>query len=187
MRFKLMDKLTLDTNILRDWAWAEKRTTEIRYINDPTKRETLIKQFIELSKLRNQGICELGISTQIFTDYEKSIKELPQYIEDMIGPYVTFATPSISKFPMIIPFVLINKAKIDEILLDVFPNAKPDDRKYESKKKDAYQLYAHLVAKIDIFLTSDKRILEANKILSIKWMIQVKTLEEYLYQNLRHK
>lgn len=44
-----MDKLTLDTNILRDWAWCEGRSAEIRYNDDCQKKDELGKHFTKLS------------------------------------------------------------------------------------------------------------------------------------------
>jgi hypothetical protein len=176
-----MDKLTLDTNILRDWAWAEERSNEKRYEKDLSKKPKLVSLFSDLRMLRNNGICELGITNQIFSDFEKSVGELPTFIEEMIGSYVTYSTPSISTFPMFFPFVFANIGEIESILVDVFPNTSPDHRKYKSNKKDALQLYAHKIAKRDIFLTSDKKILEAHGLLCKKWGIEVSTLEYYVH------
>jgi len=67
-----MDKLTLDTNVVRDWAWCDGKSEEIRYGNDPTVLRRLKNQFETLKSLRGQGKCELGITNQLFTDYESS-------------------------------------------------------------------------------------------------------------------
>ena len=175
-----METLTLDTNVLNDWAWAEGRSAESRYGNDPAMRTKLIELFKQLKELRDDGVCELGITSQIFTDYEKDVGELPNFIEEMIGPYVSYALPSISTFPMIFPFVFADEDEINAIMADVFPHSKPEHKKHKSNKKDAFQLYAHRVTKRDIFLTSDKRILSARQVLFSKWNIQVMTLDEYI-------
>ncbi len=175
-----MDTLTLDTNVLNDWAWAEGRSSDKRYSNDPAKRDALANMFSRLKHLRDKGNCELGLTNQIFTDYEKDAGELPSFIEEMIGPYVSYALPSISTFPMIFPFVFAKENDIQSILTDVFPHSKPEHKKYKHNKKDALQLYAHQVAKRDIFLTSDRSIVAARKILLSKWQIHVMTLEEYI-------
>jgi hypothetical protein len=175
-----MDALTLDTNVLNDWAWAEGKSSERRYNNDSSKRATFATMFTKLKILRDNGKCELGITNQIYTDYEKDVGGLPAFIEDMVGPYVSYALPSISTLPMMFPFVFADKDEIESIMADVFPHTKPEHKKYQRNKKDAMQLYAHRVAGRDIFLTSDKDILAARQILFSKWQISVMTLEEYL-------
>ncbi|MEN6394526.1 MAG: hypothetical protein ABFD53_12025 [Anaerolineaceae bacterium] len=175
-----MDTLTLDTNVLIDWCWVEGRVLEKRYNNDPNKREILKILFSKLTKLRDDGNCEIGITNQIFTDFEKDWNELPTFINEMIGSHISYALPSISTFPMKFPFVFLDEDEIFSILNDVFPSAKPEHKKYPSYKKDALQLYAHKVASRDVFLTSDKKILLSREVLSSKWMIKVMTLDEYV-------
>ena len=177
-----MELLTLDTNALRDWAWSENRTSEKRYGNDPEKKSALRKSFEKLRNLRSNGRCEIGITTQIYTDYEKSVGELPDYIEEMIGPYanVSLSSPSISTFPMTLPFVLADEDEIQEIFVDVFPNSKPHHEKYKKNRKDALQLYAHRVASRDYFITTDATILRAKDILVTKWSTKVETPESYI-------
>lgn len=179
-----MDTLTLDTNVINDWAWAEGRSTESRYNNDPIHRRNLIGLFGLLRKLRDDRVCELGITNQIFTDYEKDVGELPVFIEEMIGPYVSYALPSISTFPIIFPVVFADENEINAIMADVFPYSKPGSKKYKSNKKDAFQLYAHRVAGREIFITSDKKILSARQILLLKWRILVMGLDEYIAQHI---
>ena len=175
-----METLTLDTNVLRDWAWAENRSTEERYGGDPSKRAELKGLFNKLRELRDQGKCELAITNQIFTDYGKDPDELPAYLSEMIGSYVIYAVPSISTLPLIFPFVFADENEIEAILKDVFPYTKPWHKKYKRNRKDALQLYAHKVAKRDIFLTSDNAILSSRRVLWIKWGIRVMALEEYI-------
>jgi hypothetical protein len=175
-----MDKLTLDTNILRDWIWCEGKSQEIRYPNDPGKKESLKSLFFLLKKWSKQDICELGITNQIYTDYEKSANELPEQIEKMIGKYIDISTPSISTFPMVFPFVFADENEIEQILNMVFPNTKPHHKKYPKNRKDALQLYAHRVAKRDFFLTSDQSILNTKNRLKNPWGIKVMDLESYI-------
>lgn len=170
----------MDTNVLRDWAWIEGKVLEKRYNNNPNKRENLKILFSKLTKLRDDGICEIGITNQIFTDFEKDLGELPEFIDEMIGSHVSYATPSISTLPMMIPFVLLDEDEISSILNDVFPGAKPEHKKFPSYEKDALQLYAHKVANRDVFLTSDEKILLSREALLSKWKIKVMTLDEYI-------
>ncbi|MDP1714376.1 MAG: hypothetical protein Q8L41_06470 [Anaerolineales bacterium] len=175
-----MDKLTLDTNVLRDWSWVEGKILEKRYNDDPSKRESLKILFSKLTKLRDEGICEIGITNQICTDFEKDWNELPTFINEMIGSHVSYVLPSISTLPMMLPFVLLDEDEVFSILNDVFPGAKPEHKKFPSYKKDALQLYAHKVANRDVFLTSDEKIILSREILFSKWKIKVMTLEEYI-------
>ena len=176
----LMDKLTLDTNVLRDWAWCEGLTQEVRYGNDPAKRHAKQQVFAKIQLLRDRGYCELGITTQIYTDFEKTVGELPDYIEKMIDSYVEVSVPSISTVPMKLPTVIVNEKIFYGILQDVFPNTRPQHRKYCKNRKDALQLYAHYVAERDFFLTSDHGILNKKNILHSKWDIIVLSPEDYI-------
>lgn len=175
-----MDTLTLDTNVLRDWSWVEGKVLEKRYKDDPNKKESLRTLFSKLTKLRDDKVCEIGITNQIFTDFEKDWNDLPSFINEMIGSHVSYASPSISTIPMMVPFVVLDKDEIFSILNDVFPNAKPKHKKFLSYKKDALQLYAHKVANRDVFLTSDEKILLSREILFSRWSINVMTLDEYI-------
>jgi hypothetical protein len=175
-----MDTLTLDTNLLRDWAWVENRVQEIRYNDDQTIKKRLQPLFLALQELRDSGVCELGITTQIFTDFEKDAGDLPSFINDMIGHHVNLSGPSIQTFPWMFPIVFADVDDISEILNDVFAGARPEHKKFGSYKKDALQLTAHKAAKRDYFLTSDKRILASRKVLLNKWGIVVMMLEEYI-------
>lgn len=167
-----MDELTLDTNLLRDWAWCEGRGNEKRYSGDQPKKAQLRVCFAELRRLRDQGRCELGITTQLFTDYDgKTLSELPPHIRDMVGPYVNIAPPSIFMCPLAFPTVFASASTTEELLRDVFPNTKPEHRKYLDNRKDALQLHAHLLAKRDVFLTNDNSILRSQDLLKRKWEI----------------
>jgi hypothetical protein len=73
-----MDRLTLDTNILRDWAWCEGKSTEKRYGNNEPKKEEIKVRITELKKLRDDRVCELGITTQLYTDFSESRGKLPK-------------------------------------------------------------------------------------------------------------
>lgn len=177
-----MDKLTLDTNALRDWAWSENRTSERRYGNNEDIKRSLRSTFDNLRNMSNDGRCEIGITTQIYTDYEKTVGELPDYVEDMIGPHaeVSISSPSISTLPWTFPVVFADENEIDEIFADVFPNSEPHHRKFEKNRKDALQLYAHRVASRDYFITTDATILRAKDILSSKWAVLVETPGNYV-------
>lgn len=175
-----MDRLTLDTNVIRDWAWCDGRSKETRYGNDQTILREIKKRFEALKSLRDQGRCELGITNQVFTDYEKDSDELPKHIDEMIGPHVGFALPSISTFPLIFPTVFVDENEINAIFQCVFPNSLPHHKRYRKNQKDALQLYAHRVAQRDYFITSDEQILAARDMLSNAWDIRAMTLAEYL-------
>ena len=176
-----MDKLTLDTNILRDWAWCEGKSTEMRYAqNAEAKRKELKALFEKLRVLRDKGVCEIGITTRLYMDYGKGPKELPQHIADMIGPYVQVASPDLFDFPLSFPVVFPDKEEFQRILKDVFPHSKPGHRRYPKNRKDAWQLYAHRVAGRDIFVTEDRGILQRQTLLAQRWNIRVKSLNEYV-------
>ena len=175
-----MDLLTLDTNIIRDWAWSEGATTETRYANDPDKRLSLSVQFNRLKTLRDAGRCKLAVTNQVFTDYESGGGALPRDINDIIDSRLPYALPSISTFPMIFPAVFVDEAEIDAIFATVFPHSTPEHKRYASNRKDALQVYAHKVANRDFFVTSDKHILRARAALQRSWGIRVITLDEYL-------
>jgi len=178
-----MDKLTLDTNILRDWAWCEDKSAESRYAqNAEVKRKELKTLFDELTALREAGVCEIGITTQLYMDYGTGSNELPQHIADMIGPYVRVAPPDMFGFPLSFPAVFPNKEEVQRIFEAVFPYSKPGHRKYYKNRKDAWQLYAHQAAGRDIFVTEDKGILWKQSLLTEKCGIQVKSLGEYVLE-----
>lgn len=182
-----MDKLTLDTNVLRDWAWSEDRSSESRYDNSNAKKEE-IQQLMEILKsLRDSGACELGVTTQLYMDYDhKKPDNLPDYIREMIGPYVNVAKPAIFAFPLEFPVKFVEKEKVKEIFEVVFPNAKPGGKNYDKNYKDALQLYAHLIAERDIFITTDAAILRQRDLLEQKCGIKVKPLNEYVKKKLSY-
>lgn len=176
-----MEKLTLDTNLLRDWAWCEGRSNERRHGNDSAVKAQMQQHFTKLRYLGNQNQCEFGVTTQLLTDYDgKAINQLPGYLQAMLGSYVKIATPSLSTFPWAFPIGFVSKAKLMRLLSDVFPDSQPGHLKYEGNRKDALQLYAHLVAKRDIFLTNDKAILWSKDTLRDKWAITVSDLASYV-------
>ena len=162
-----MDKLTLDTMILRDWVWSEGRTTEKRYGNNDTKRVEIQQQFSEIVILRELGVCELGVTTQLYTDYGETRGKLPEEIEEMIGPYVNIVVPSTITFPLVFPIVFPERNKIEQMFDDLFPDSRPENRNYAKNQKDALQLYAHLISMRDFFITEDTQILKKNDILRV--------------------
>lgn len=172
-----MERLTLDTSILRDWAWCENLSLEKRYPSEPQKRDELSDKFTLLTQLTQQGKCELGVSNQIYTDYGEDI--LPEHISKLIKMYITDFS-SISTFPMTFPFTFIEDSQIDEAFSLVFPQSKPGDKQYEGNRKDAMQLLAHKTAGRDFFITADNEILRARSKLEEKFGIRVLTLSEYL-------
>ncbi len=178
-----MDKLTLDTNILRDWAWCEGKSTEARYGNSEAKRQELRCLFARLRALRDNMVCELGVTTQLYTDYgdhRRSDSSLPKHIQEMIGPYVSIATPAISTFPLVFPVVFVDENEIAQIFQDVFPHSNQSHKNYSKNRKDTLQLYAHRVAGRDYFVTSDRAILDSRPLLAQNRGIQVKPLGEYV-------
>lgn len=181
-----VNRLTLDTNILRDWAWCEGRSTESRYTQDAeAKRRELRALFEKLTTLRDTGVCEIGITTRLYMDYGKGSRELPQYMSDMIGPYVRVAPPDMSDFPLSFPVVFPRTEQVQQvqrIFEDVFPHSKPGHGRYLENQKDAWQLYAHQVAGRDTFITQDKGILRMRSVLADKWGIHVKSLREYVLE-----
>lgn len=175
-----MDKLTLDTNILRDWAWCDGKDPTIRHGNDEATRLRLARLFEDLKALRDSGECQLGITTQVFTDHPQTRGKLPQHIGEMIGPHVILAGPSIFTLPFIGPYVLAEVDVIEGIFRAVFPQSKEDDKKYQKNRQDALQLYAHRVAGRDCFVTADTTILAKRSVLAEDWGIQVRSLDEYI-------
>jgi hypothetical protein len=85
----------VDTNIVKDWAWAEGRLQQTRYKNSPSRKSELLDMFSRLRELRDQGLCELGVTSQLYTDYDDTNGRLPQEIEEMIGKYFDAMSPGI--------------------------------------------------------------------------------------------
>ncbi|SRR5258708_32435462 len=181
-RWGFMDKLTLDTNVLRDWAWVEGISPDKRYDNDKTKHEQLRRHFAALKALRDTGKCEFGITTQFYTDYDETKGDIPAYIQNMIGQYVDIAVPAIFGFPVVFPMVFPNLSELEAIFTTLFPDSQPDHNKYDNNRKDALQLYAHKIAERTFFLTSDKAIIRKQLELAQLWKIEIRTVEAYLKQ-----
>lgn len=175
-----MDKLTLDTNVLRDWLWCEGKLDEDRHKNDPSRRKELGRLFQVLRALCNAGMCDLGITTQTYTDQSRTPGRLPEYLEGMIGRDIKWSGPSISTFPIMFPVVFVGQGEIEDLFRDVFPQSHPSHKNYANNMADAYQLYAHKIAKRDIFITQDRRIVRREAVLWEKWEIRVMSLQEYL-------
>jgi hypothetical protein len=175
-----VDKLTLDTNILRDWAWASGKSHEVRYGGSAGKREEVFDAVSLLISVRDAGLCEFGVTTQVYTDFESDAGDLPEHIEDLLGSYVPLTSPSISVFPMTLPFVLADTDEIRAISDTVFPSPHPTEDKSAKRRKDALQLYAHKIAMRDVFLTNDKAILRAQNPLAKQHGIAVMSPSEYL-------
>lgn len=171
-----MDKLTLDTSVVRDWAWCLGYTTDKRYNNDPNVKATLQSSFNQLEALRNCGDCEIAITTQIYTDFDG--KSLPVPIQAVLSKYVELATPSLSTNPFVFPRVFAPEQEIRKLFGDIFPGVKWDDS--PKGRKDALQLYAHLTAKRDYFITHDKDFHRQQAILLSRWGVQVLYLQDYL-------
>lgn len=172
-----MDKLTLDTNVMRDWAWCKGYGTEVRYQNNPEMRTRLAGLFGRLEELRDAGECEVGITTQLHTDYDGT---LSPHIEQMIGPYVVIATPALFTFPLVFPFVGSDPRVVRDIFKAIFPHSKPEHARHKNNLKDVLQLYAHKAAQRDYFLTSDHTILSKRGVLAGRWSIKVQSLQEYV-------
>ncbi len=175
-----MDKLTLDTNILRDWSWCEGISSDKRYNDDENKRKELNRLFSKLKTLRDTGKCKLGVTTQLYTDYNETRGKLPQELESMIGTYVDISIPAITTFPIVFPLVFAEKDELEKIFKTTFPHSLPNHRKYDKNRKDALQLYAHKIADRDFFLTNDDGIFNRSIALATACGIQVKTLDKYI-------
>lgn len=176
-----MDTLTLDTNIMRDWAWCEERSHECRHGNNMNKKLEIQHQFHTLIQLRDNGECELGVTNIIFADFNKDGEDkLPDYISEMIGPYVEIASPTATIFPWEFPAIFVDPEEIENILKGTFPGSKPEHKKYSNNHNDALQLYAHLVAERDYFLTCDTGILRKTEKLNCDFGIKVLSLNNYL-------
>ena len=128
------------------------------------------------------GECEIGITTQLYIDYDgKSLDDIPQHIKDLIGPYVSVIVPvNFFGFPLTFPVVFHDQREFDKLFSDVFPYSRPKHKKYLTNQRDAWQLYAHRMASRDVFLTKDKGILSKKSVLASNWNIQVKSLNEYI-------
>lgn len=180
-----METLTLDTNILRDWAWCLGKSPESRYRQNPDeKRRELQPLFEDLQVLRDREICEIGVTTQLYTDYDgKSLDDIPQYIKELIGPYVSIMVP-IDFFDFALSFSVTfhDQKEFDKLFHDVFPDSKRTHKKYLRNQRDTWQLYAHRMANRDVFLTEDKGILIRSNVLVAHFNIQVKSLSEYIKQ-----
>jgi hypothetical protein len=176
----MTEKLTLDTNSIRDWAWCEGLSSETRYNNDPAIKATFTKTFNDLRRLRDDGICEIGVTTQIFSDNHQTRGELPVHIANMIGVYANISVPSLMSFPLVFPIVFPDKQKFERLFKDIFSDSLSTHHKYQSNRLDAWQVYAHKVASRDYFVTHDKTILRASETLKSKWEILVISVEEYV-------
>lgn len=175
-----MDKLTLDTNVLRDWLWCEGKRQEKRHSNDLSRKEEFKCLFGRLRALRDSGTCEIGVTSQLYTDHHRTSSRLPKHIEEMIGTYVILCTPSVSTFPLVFPAVFVEPDKLQQLFEDIFPASKPHHKNYRRNMKDALQLYAHKVARRDLFITLDSGIRQKQSVLCEKWGIRVMSLQEYV-------
>lgn len=173
-----MDKLTLDTNVLMDWGWCAGLTSQPRYNNDPEKRAKCRTLFKKLEVLRDEGVAELGVTTQLYTDLGG---ELPGWIKSLLVVFdIPMASPSIFGIPLGIPFVVGDGDDMDRLLDDVFPGSEQGEKRFIGKRRDILQLYAHRVAGRDFFITEDKGILGKRGILERRWRVRVMSLSEYI-------
>jgi hypothetical protein len=173
-----MDKLTLDTNALRDWAWADGLTAEQRH--QGAQRDELRAAYVQLTKLRDAGRCELAVPPQISLDFAQSSGNPPAPLAALIGTVVELTTPSLTTFPIHFPAVYFDDNAFNAIFRIVYPSAKIDDARYENHQRDTLLLYAHWVASRDIFITSDKAILNAGAELRKNRAITVSGIREYI-------
>jgi len=177
---KSVVKATLDTNALRDLAWALDRSKEARYRGLPEKQGQVLQAFERILQLRDEGRCELGVTTQLYSDFAKSRANLPQDLQELIGDHVDIALPSVFGFPLAFPTVFADKDEYDRLFVDVFPHSREKHKKFNKNRLDAWQLYAHKVASRDVFITSDKGILRMHPVLMKKWSIRVQSPEEFV-------
>lgn len=171
-----MYKLTLDTNILKDWLWCKGLYPGNRYSGQPEKKEILKPLFLKLKELSDNQVCELGITTQVYTDCGDSAEITKELLESIIGKHIECGSPDILNFPLVFPVIFPDKKEIQRIFSTVFPDSKPVDKKYMKNCKDALQLYAHMVAARDYFITSDEAILRASEKLEADYEIKVLNL-----------
>jgi hypothetical protein len=172
-----MEKLTLDTNVLRDWAWVDGIGETKRYDDSGSKKAELKKLFCILRDQAEKGRCELGVTSQIYTDLDQGV---PDHLAEMIGKHVVIATPGLSTFPIVFPPIFLDEAVLEDILATAFPQTKPAHTKYAKNRKDALQLYAHLTAGRHTFLTSDRTLLASCDLVERRHGIRIRTLSGYL-------
>ena len=165
--------LTLDTNALRDLAWLLVKTHEDRYPGQPDKAQETRQAFTKLLALRDAGKVELAVTTNLYSDFWKSRSVLPPHLNSLMGKHVSLATPTLFAFPLAFPTVFADMPMYERLFWDTFPGSRLGHRKYGDNRRDAWQLYTHLVAHRDVFVTTDKLILAREEILRTKWAICV--------------
>ena len=177
-----MDRLTLDSNALRDWAWAEDLTGEDRH-RGSSEREPIRNAYRSLTGLRDAGVCELAVPPQIYSDFWQSNGAAPAGLAALIGSVVELTTPSLTTYPIHFPAVFFNEEALETIFRVVYPSSKTTDARYDSHRRDALLLYAHCKASRDFFVTSDGAILNAAARLEKEWSITVSGIRDYVARN----
>jgi hypothetical protein len=172
-------KLTLDTNALRDLAWALGRTPERRYEGDPAKQVQVRRAFGAILAKRDLGELELGVTTRLYADFWESRGELPPELIGLIGVYVRIGVPTVFGFPLAFPTSFPDMKRYEVLFRDVFPDSTDGQKHYADNRRDAWQLYAHQTARRDVFVTSDSGILAQAAILRDKWGIRVASPLEF--------
>lgn len=175
-----MDKLTLDTNVWRDWAWCEGVTSEKRYGNDANQKNVLHQNFAKLKSLHSQNLCEIANPLQIYLDFKKSGWKLPSVLENFISQNSDKNLPVVFSYPLAFPVVFGNKEKYEELFSHIFPDSNRGDKKYESNHRDTMLLYAHIIAQQEIYITSDKAILKCEQELQNDWGTRAMNLSGYI-------
>lgn len=179
-----MDKITLDTNSWRDWAWSEGIRSETRHGGDSTKKQGLKADFAKLRSLRQKNLCDIGNPMQIYLDFEKTDWKLRSDLQAFIASHSDTQIPVVFSFPLAFPMVFGLPDEYDSLFNLIFPDAKPEHKKYKSSRVDAMLLYAHIKADRDIFITSDKAFLRAKDKIKSNWQATVMSLETYLRNSL---
>jgi hypothetical protein len=175
-----VDKITLDTNTWRDWAWCVGKTNDVRYNNDLATKQRLTQCFKQLDQQRLAGQCRIAAPLQRFIDFQKSGYKLPSGLEEFIRETQDEDISAIASFPLAFPFSFPPEGMHDDVFALAFPHSKPGDRKYESNNKDTTLLVAHILAKQHVFLTSDNAILRASAGLKQKYNTEAQDVCSYV-------
>lgn len=181
-----MDTLTLDTNAWRDWAWCEGITVEKRYNDALDKKRDMRREFARLRLLQSKKICEIGNPSQVFLDFKRTEWNLPQKLQEFIDKNSDSIIPCVFSFPLCYPIVFGSREDYEKLFTLIFPDSQEKDKKYLSNRVDTMLLYANILDKRDVFITSDKAILRHKNELRFDWKTKVATLANYLEHHLKN-
>jgi hypothetical protein len=174
-----MDKLTLDTNALRDWAWANGLTAEKRHQRS-ADRDFYLCAYSDLTRLRDAGICELAVPPQFSADFWRTDGVPPEDLARLIGPTIALVTPGLSTYPIHYAAEYFDEKTSEDLFRAIYPQTLPCHKKYRSNQRDAILIYAHFVAQRDYFITSDGAIIDAAVQLKRRWSLNVVRIGDYV-------